>query len=49
MIEVVDQFNVAPLFPERQKYLLGLRHMGSLFTSMAKKKLEMLFDLLEGI
>jgi hypothetical protein len=41
----------APLSPERQRHLLGLRQTGSPFTSIrtAKKMLEMLFDLLEGI
>jgi hypothetical protein len=41
----------APLSPERQRHLLGLPQTGSPFTSIrtAKKMLEMLFDLLEGI
>jgi hypothetical protein len=41
----------APLSPERQRHLLGLRQTGSPFTSIrtAKKMLETLFDLLEGI
>ncbi len=41
----------APLSPEREKHRLGLRQTGSPFTSIrtAKKMLETLFDLLEGI
>jgi hypothetical protein len=41
----------APLSPEREKRRLGLRQTGSPFTSIptAKKMLEMLFDVLEGI
>jgi hypothetical protein len=45
--EIID----APLSPERKKHRLWLRQMGSPFTSIptAKKVLETLFDLLEGI
>jgi hypothetical protein len=41
----------APLSPGREKHRLGLRQTGLPFTSIrtAKKMLEMLFDLLEGI
>jgi hypothetical protein len=41
----------APLSPEREKRRLGLRQMGLPLTSIptAKKMLEMLFDVLEGI
>lgn len=52
VIEAVDgEIIAAPLSPGREKHLLGLRQAGSPFTSIptAKKILETLFDLLEGI
>jgi hypothetical protein len=52
VVEVVDSEIIAtPLSPEREKHRLGLRQTGSPFTSIrtAKKILETLFDLLEGI
>jgi hypothetical protein len=52
VVEAVDgEVTVAPLSPGRAKYLLGLRQTGLPFRSIptAKKMLEILFDLLEGI
>jgi hypothetical protein len=52
VVEAVDgEIIEAPLSPGREKHRLGLRQTGSPFTSIrtAKKMLEMLFDLLEGI
>jgi hypothetical protein len=52
VVEAVDgEIIEAPLSPGREKHLLGLRQTGSPFTSIrtAKKMLETLFDLLEGI
>jgi hypothetical protein len=48
---VVGEVTDAPLSPGREKHRLGLRQTGSPFTSIptAKKVLETLFDLLEGI
>jgi hypothetical protein len=48
---VVGEITAAPLSDGREKHLLGLRQTGSPFTSIptAKKVLETLFDLLEGI
>ena len=52
VVEAVDGETIeVPLSPERVKHRLGLRQTGSPFTSIrtAKKMLETLFDLLEGI
>jgi hypothetical protein len=52
VVEAVDGEIIAtPLSPGREKHRLGLRQTGLPFTSIrtAKKMLEMLFDLLEGI
>jgi hypothetical protein len=52
VVEAIDgEIIKASLFPGREKHLLGLRQTGSPFTSIptAKKMLETLFDLLEGI
>jgi hypothetical protein len=52
VVEAVDSEIIgAPLSPGRVKHRLGLRQTGSPFTSIptAKKVLETLFDLLEGI
>jgi hypothetical protein len=52
VVEVVDgEIIAAPLSPGREKHRLGLRQTGLPFTSIgtAKKMLETLFDLLEGI
>ncbi len=48
---VVGDVIEAPLSPRREKHHLGLRQTGSPFRSIptAKKMLETLFDLLEGI
>jgi hypothetical protein len=52
VVEAIDsECIVAPLSPKREKHCLGLWQTASPFTSicMAKKMLEMLFNLLEGI
>ena len=52
VVEALDgEIIAAPLSPGREKHRLGLRQTGLPFTSIrtAKKMLEMLFDLLEGI
>ncbi len=52
VVEAIDGDIIeAPLSPGREKHCLGLRQTGSPFTSIrtAKKMLETLFDLLEGI